>query len=337
VPGELLPSVTGKIVSPEGLVVGPEVQFEDAGIVTDGGSMCDPCMPNCCGTWNSCGPVPIRCLLPRPPLDNLELFAGVEGFTGPLNRGGNGSFGFHEGFNWGMPIGPCLAWQWGAMATQSTFDGSFLTTDDRNQCFVTGGFFRRVDCGLQGGLVVDFLHDEADYEADLIQLRGEFSLRFACSDDVGFWFTAGLHEANNLQLLMPQFASDGGVEVASERMTAEVNSMFALFYRRQFACGGEGRLFGGFTANDQGLVGADLLVQINPCWGLRAGFLYIAPDGGETATERDFSEETWNVGISLVWTPCPRSIGGANYGRPLFNVADNGSFATRLVRESGSN
>jgi hypothetical protein len=29
-------------------------------------------------------------------------------------------------------------------------------------------------------------------------------------------------------------------------------------------------------------------------------------------------------------------MGGANYGRPLFNVADNGSFATRLVREIGN-
>ena len=39
-----------------------------------------------------------------------------------------------------------------------------------------------------------------------------------------------------------------------------------------------------------------------------------------------------NVGISLVWTPCPRSAGCQNYNRPLFNVADNGSFLTRLLR-----
>jgi hypothetical protein len=39
-----------------------------------------------------------------------------------------------------------------------------------------------------------------------------------------------------------------------------------------------------------------------------------------------------NVGVSLVWTPCPRPACGPNYSRPLFNVADNGSFLTRLLR-----
>ena len=38
---------------------------------------CGQC-PDCCGNWNSCGPVPVWCLLPRPRLDNLELHAGPE-------------------------------------------------------------------------------------------------------------------------------------------------------------------------------------------------------------------------------------------------------------------
>ena len=50
---------------------------------------------------------------------------GVQGFTGPANRGGSGSFGFHEGFNWGMPISCCLAGQFGATWTQNNFDGNY--------------------------------------------------------------------------------------------------------------------------------------------------------------------------------------------------------------------
>lgn len=43
--------------------------------------------------------------------------------------------------------------------------------------------------------------------------------------------------------------------------------------------------------------------------------------------------ESWNVGVSVVWTPCGRSSKcGQDYSRPLFNVADNGTFLTRLLR-----
>jgi hypothetical protein len=110
----------------------------------------------------------------------------------------------------------------------------------------------------------------------------------------------------------------------------EVNDILAFFYRKQLACGGEGRIFGGFTTHSQGLVGGDFLLPLHPNWSLQAGFLYAAPDDQRTIQQPDFAEETWNVGLSLVWTPCARSLGSSNYCRPLFSVADNGSFLTRL-------
>jgi hypothetical protein len=183
-PGEPLPSVGGTPLSPEGLPVPPDMYYDESGAAMQpgfGGDGCGPCGPcRACGPgqwggWGACVWVPLCIFIPRPPLDAFELFGGVQGFTGPANRGGGGSFGFHEGFNWGMPLFGCMAWQWGANWTQSNFDGNYLTDDTRQQIFVTGGLFRRVDWGFQGGLVVDYLHDEWDYSADLLQLRGELS------------------------------------------------------------------------------------------------------------------------------------------------------------------
>src|SRR5687768_9524327 len=57
------------------------------------GAQCDHCSGdgcvNCCGNWSSCGPVSPCCLLPPPRLEPLEVLLGVQGFTGPANRGGS--------------------------------------------------------------------------------------------------------------------------------------------------------------------------------------------------------------------------------------------------------
>jgi len=331
---ETLPAPRATPMSPQGLPV-PSVMYSQDGEsfihegLEGGGACCDPCCTDCCGQWNNCGPVSPCCLLPPIAWDNLELFAGVQGFTGPLNRGGSGSFGFHEGFNWGIPVCGCLAWQWGVNWTQNNNAGSFLTADERNQIFLTAGLFRRVDWGLQGGLVVDYLHDQWDYEIDLVQLRGEISWLFCGKEDIGVWFSSGVNNEDTHPLQRPVFGSTS-TTITTINTAVEVNDLFAIFYRRQFECGGNGRVFGGFTGSDQGFVGCDLLLPINPCLSLRSSFTYIVPNNRHTSESSNFVEETWNVGASLVWTRCPRSLCSPNYCRPLFNVADNGSFVTRL-------
>jgi hypothetical protein len=89
-------------------------------------------------------------------------------------------------------------------------------------------------------------------------------------------------------------------------------------------------MFAGLTSNSQGLVGGDAQLPINPNWSVRTNFMYVTP-GGDSNSDPAFTRESWNVSISLVWTPCGRNC-GQNYFRPLFNVADNGTFLTRLVR-----
>jgi hypothetical protein len=272
--------------------------------------------------------------LPLPPLDGLEVVTGVQGFTGPANRGGSGSFGTHVGFNWGIPLCGCFGAQWGVNWTQSNFDGNYLTDDTRNQVFATAGLYRRVDFGFQGGLVVDCLHDEWDYKADLLQLRGELSWLWCGCNEIGFWFAAGVNDAENLQVRQPATTSTDDIVFATSRATLQVNDMYALFFRRQFPLGGEGRMFAGLTGNGQGLLGGDAQLPINPRWSLRTNFLYVEPGDSDSGTGERFARESWNVGISLVWTPCPRDPCGRHYCRPLFNVADNGTFITRLMNQA---
>ena len=149
----------------------------------------------CCddGTCGECS----SCLVPCGfifPAGNLELFAGVQGFTGPANQSaGGGSFGFNEGLNWGMPIPlfGCLGGQVGFRATQSNLSGSDASDDTRRQAFVTAGLFRRVDVGLQGGVVVDWLSDGWYRDVDLVNLRMELSWMIDGTHELGFWGTGG--------------------------------------------------------------------------------------------------------------------------------------------------
>jgi hypothetical protein len=331
---EALPGITGTPLSPEGLPVPRGMYYDEAqgGMMPDGHpceERCGPCGPGNWGGWGACVWIPLCVFVPRPPLDGLEFAGGVQGFTGPVNRGQSGSFGFHEGFNWGMPLCGYLAGQWGANWTQDNFDGNYLTPDLRHQIFVTGGLYRRVDWGFQGGLVVDYLHDEWDYSADLVQLRGELSYLWCERNDIGCWFTVGVNDSENLAVRQP-VDTGSGLRFVNTTGTIAVNDIFAFFFRRQFDCGGQGRLYGGFTGNSQGIFGGDAQFPLNPSWSLRSSFIYASPGSEDSAADPRFARESWNLGISLVWTPCPRSSCGQNYCRPLFNVADNGTFLTRL-------
>jgi len=302
---------------PGGEMVGGPTDYYGPGYANMGNAPCNPACDPCCM------PPP---LIGMPCLGSVELIAGVHGFTGALNRGAGGSFGFHEGAQIGMPVFGCMSAEFGVLVTQNNFEGSALTTDDRNQLFLTAGGFRRVDYGLQGGLAFDYLHDEWDYEVDLGQLRGELSYVLPCGHDIGAWFTIGMNDSHSdVNVIQP--TTGGPTIITPEGRTFEVDDLFAFFYRRQFACGGEGRLFGGFTSESEGLFGGDFRFPINPCWAFEADFLYVgANDSPETPA---YADENWNVSMQVVWTPWSRGC-GKNYDRPLQGVANNGSFLTKI-------
>ncbi|MHB8861409.1 MAG: DUF6666 family protein [Pirellulaceae bacterium] len=289
------------------------------------GNCCDQSTAECgdCGHCNGC-------LIPCPSfaLDNIELFMGTQGFTGPLNRGETGSFGFHYGVNWGVPI-PCM-WnqpigiQVGYRGVNSNFSGASFSEDTRHQSFLTGGLFRRVDWGLQGGVVVDILSDKWYYDdLSLTQLRGELSWVFPQCHELGFFFTAS-SKTNDVASTM---WINGQQRTVIEEY--EATDLMAFFYRRRFeaAGGGSGRLFAGFTGHSGGLVGVDLDLPMTENWALKTGFTYLIPqDGNHRAA---YLDEAWNVSLSLVWYPGSRKAVGNDYFRPLFDVAHNGIFISR--------
>lgn len=314
------------IPTPHGDVIQHDNTFHTMGALQGGGCADGSCGGSDCGcgprNCNSCGTC---CLIPCPNFrfDKFEFFAGADAFSGPLNLGEGGSFGFHEGVNWGsnLPCQDLLSAQAGFRAVQSTFNGNDITEEDRRQFFVTAGLFRRVDWGLQGGAVVDLLHDEWYYEPlDLIQVRGELSWVFPCHHELGFWFTQGINGGTT--------TSEVAVSpTASITVTEGWHStdLYAFFYRKHFDdCNAYGRIFGGFTGESDGLVGADFNVPLCERLALRTDFTYLIPNQSQSLTGNE--EESWNVSIGLVFYPGCRTARSHDYNRPLLNVANNGSF-----------
>jgi hypothetical protein len=212
--------------------------------------------------------------------------------------------------------------QLGGQVTQSNLSGASFTDDTRYQAFVTGGLFRRVDCGFQGGLVVDYLHEDWDMECDLVQLRGELSWMFPCHHELGFWFSASVQNDDVLFPFVNNLIPTG------QAMHFEATDIYAFFYRLRFdECrGGQGRLFGGFTGESDGILGGDILLPINNHWAFQADFTYLIPEEESGRIAGGPLHEAWNISLNLVWYPGGCASGQGNYHRPLLNVANNGSF-----------
>ncbi len=314
---------------PTETIVDVDVKFD--GPMMDGG--CDDCggSGNLCG--NSCGQC---CLIPCPTLENMTVFAGTQGFKNGLNLDGGGSFGFHQGLNWGGRL-PLLSsagfgWQAGGAAVQSSLSGAAYTDNSRKQYFGTLGLFRRVDCGLQMGVVYDFMRDDWYTKTDMVQIRGEISWVTPHRNEFGFWFASSDRQTVSQGTLSSSSLNfvTKAVSATSQDVTVtlETTDIFAAFYRRQIQCGGEWRVFAGGTNNDGGILGGNLSLPLTDCWGVESGFTYLIPQ--ESAANGGYLEESWNIGLSFVWHPRGGARSGqGNYYRPLLNVANNGSFLTR--------
>jgi hypothetical protein len=277
-----------------------------------GCGMADDCAS--CGTWGDCGRDDCDECIPLclPRFRHLMLFGGVQGFKGPRDNGTGSNFGFHEGINI-TGRAPFLgnrgvAYQLGYRSTQSRLHGDLASQDGRVQHFVTGGLFRRSQVGLQYGIAYDLLRDDLVEEIDFSQLRAELSVLGPRGGEVGF---LGMFHL-----------SDDGITTGNGPVFFEPVDQYLLFFRRRFANCGEGRLWGGFSDEDDGIVGGEFLVPLDPCCSLAGGFNYLIPE--EDAPPQGTIQEAWNVGISLVWQ------WNGNHGiqnspfRPLFSVADNG-------------
>jgi hypothetical protein len=237
-----------------------------------------------------------------------------------------GSQGFQEGFNFGSRLPSLLAGQVGSQIglrmTHTQLDGTTAGDDNRTQLFLTTGLFRRVDYGLQGGLVLDYLHDDWVYKADLLQLRGELSFLLSPCHDLGFRFTDSQQTDDTEAIL-------GGRTTPLLLQLAALNT-YRFFYRYRFGEGGRGlaEFQAGFTEDSAAVLGANIEVPLHDELGLDAGVMYATPPSDAALP---YANEGWNLGLAIVWTP-GRSFGTQrDYYRPLFDVADNGSLISKFA------
>lgn len=285
------------------------------------------------GGWiNECYPI----LLPikRINWNDFEFFAGTHAFSGPANfagpgannidREGSASFGIHEGFNFARRsflFGGGISSQFGLRATHSNASGAEFTDDSRNQIFLTGGFFRRVDYGFQGGVVVDYLNDKWYYNANLTQWRAQLGWKHDPYNEIGYQYFGALGDD----------VSTGTINLGAGATAVSVNldptDQHRIFYRRYFKRGGTGELFAGGTDESDGLLGALLDIPLFDSVAMRTGVTYLNPQSG---TGRDNQQESWNLSWGFVWYPCG-SCARSPYDRPMFDVADNGTFMVDRV------
>ncbi len=259
-------------------------------------------------------------------LSRTEFFVGAHAFKSAPDRGRNGNFGFHEGFNAGGPLGDPwgIGWQFGFRAAHSAFTGTRILDDydpgSRNQFFLTTGLFhRKLGCGLQWGVVFDYLHDNFYASADLQQLRTEMSWKFGCQQELGFWgaFMTG------------DDRYDYGMRGNTAYRDVEPRDLYALFYRKTWGCGGESRIYGGFSGYGHGLMGVDFLLPLGELFAVEAGFSYMSPKSSTSA--QALAEESWALTVTLIWYPVRgNTCAFADPFRPLLPVADNRFLIQRL-------
>jgi hypothetical protein len=160
------------------------------------------------------------------------------------------------------------------------------------------------------------MHDDWYYNLDVIQIRGELSWKYPDGREIGFWFTRASDGSTSTSMI-------GKTNPVGQVESWDLTHLYAFYFRTQLEAGGESRVFGGFTGDQDGLIGAEIRLPINGRWALDAGFSYLIPE--ESSMTTGHVEEGWNVGIGLVFFPGCNTPLTIDYNRPLFNVADNGT------------
>jgi len=255
---------------------------------------------------------------------DLSLLAGIHGFKGPLDQGRNGNFGIHEGLNFGMPLFEVLGYDLGAQlgvnAVHSNFAGDqasgMFRSADRNQFFLTGGVFhRKLEGGFQSGVVFDLLFDNYYAKAALKQIRSDSSFVLPGGKrEIGYFGAYGT-------------GGDNFVLLDRRSIFQQPTDVFAVYYRRYFEGGGDGRLWAGMTGRGDGIVGAEMRAPLGKNWAVENRFNYLIPKQGRG--EDGAVQESWGLVMQIVWYPgqSARCVRCSPY-RPMLNVADNALFMT---------
>ena len=314
----------------------------ESGAYFEGGCGAGGCGAGGCGVGSCCGRggcAPGDCWLAGlgGVLRNGEYFLGGVGFQEPLYSAPDGSgqeiqdsnFGFYGGFNFGVPL--CrltcgvLSGQIGLRSVQTNFSGNEFTNESRDQLFVTAGLYRRVDYGLQFGVVGDYLQDEFYGDAGLSQIRADLGWVYAGGNIFGFRY-AGAQDNDVISGIF------NGNDFTGQNV--RVHDQYRFYYRSNGPNGGYGELFAGWTEDNQTILGFDFDVPVSEKIAIETNLTYFFNDDAadavfpNTTFQGSNAEEAWNISVGFVYRPQGRRY-YKNYDRPLFDVADNG---TMLVR-----
>ena len=276
----------------------------------------------------------------RKALYNGEYFGGAVAFQSPLfsepgqddpnQLASDSSFGFYGGFNLGVPLcrlsGGLLSGQFGIRSVSTNFNGNEFTNDDRRQIFVTTGLYRRVDYGLQFGVVADILHEEWFTESDLVQIRGDIGWVYPAGHTLGFRYATGVQDDTT------DGAFNGQV---FDNFFQTTDDNYRIYYRHVAPWGGWAEGFIGWAESDQTVIGLDVNLPVSDKVAFQSGFTAYLDDDGVVPENSNFQGGLLNEGYNLYAGISIQPRGRRrykSYDRPLFQVADNGSFIIR--RES---
>lgn len=264
-------------------------------------------------------------------LQNTQLEAGAVSMRSPMDFDDSGNTGadFAINFASAQPIFCGLNVQAGARGVFTDYNGveanGFKTDDSRNQLFWTAGMFFRSPYGAggwSGGVVYDSLTENYYREYELSQVRAELSYDFSGFCDIGFRGAFALDEdwCDFLKL-------DDDLSVEG-KVTG--TSYYTMFLRKRGMEGGEFTVFGGATEWSEGLIGATAEAPLSDSFVLRGATTYVFPT--ERGLHDKTKEESWNISVGIAWYLGGNARNGGCSQRPLFDVADNGSFLQNFLR-----
>lgn len=289
--------------------------------VAYGQSACGDCYD---GQYASCGVL-------GNILRDIQLEAGVVSMRSPMDFEDNGNAGAEFAINWGsaQPVLFGLNVQAGARGVFTDYNGvqanGFTTDGSRNQVFWTTGVYFRSPVysdGWSGGVVYDSLIENYYRKYELSQLRAELSYNFTNFCEIG---VRGAFALNDDWCDFLDVGNDLKVEAK-----ATASSYYTMFLRKRFIEGAEATLFGGVTEWSEGLVGASAEAPLSDAFALRASTTYVFPT--ERGLNDKSKEESWNISVGLAWYLGGSARNGIDSQRPLFEVADNGSFLQNFLR-----
>ncbi len=325
--GELQDRIQAEMPAPvlsEGLLV----RGQSCDVVVDDGGTASSC--GCTGNW----------------YDNTVVFMGADGWKnigdaavsslGDVSLSNN--FGYRTGFNTGLAVfGDSLirgqigssygVYDWkGRADLNPAYDNHPDSVEQ--QTFVTAGLYKRGDvCAgdrVSWGVVYDHMYDTRwglfANQVHVGQLRSVFSWARDESNAFGVWGAVRMQHDQTVIL-----------DPVSGPSTVRAVDQINAFWHHNWETGGDTTFYiGAADSNASWVFGFNGEVPLSQRVAMYANTAYLIP-GSATGPQGNV-EEIWNVSLGLSFYmggKAGNSSVTGQYGLPLLNVADNGTFAVQ--------